>query len=205
MWYIRFLKNVRKKRGCTEDPLADQRKLDEIADSFVNASFTDGYDERIGVYLKHKHKKNFDEAEVLNILKSKSFQNAFYDLDRYDRSLKCELDDVKEKRTDCEQGDKEDPLTDNPFFYVRCMGRSVKAYRGKSFYEITVSENLLGAHYGAMRKVGFVLHFIANYAWWYKSAMQIVYEYSSLLKGENSKKFMHEFLTEEELRGSSYV
>ena len=171
------MKNVRKKAGSVEDPLADQKELDEIADSFVNASFTDGYDERTRAYLKRKRKENFDEAEVLSILKSQSFQSAFCDLDRYDRSLKCELDTVKEKRTDYEQGDKEDPLTDNPFFYVRCMGRSVKVYRGKSFYEITVSENLLGAHYGAMRKVGFVLHFIANYAWWYRSAMQIVHEY----------------------------
>lgn len=198
---MKLLSSIKRLFKGRTDNNDSERYFSNILNSFTQPSFVDGYDDHISMYLQLKHKRMFSKDEVMQIVKSNEFRSAFMDLDRYDLDLTevegaLPADEWKRGRQykdGVDQADWFDQIYSDNFVYVRFLVDSLVKNKGLSYYQITVSEQLLGAEYGTMRQIGFVLHFITNFATEFEEAMGVIDYYTQQLESKKAIEFMSYF------------
>lgn len=166
----------------------------KLIHSFEKVSFVYGYDDCVRSYLKAVKRKKFTEREILAIVSSSEFRIAFNDIERYDIELTRRNSQLAEAvGYDSDAGTEDDLFdmiyTDN-YVYMKDMVDSIIKYRGHSFYYVLGLEDLLCAEFSTMRQVGFVMHFIINFAYEYRSAWDALDDYTDAFESKKAKEFI---------------
>lgn len=198
MQIIQRIRKKHKRDSGDADVLTKDQCLMHIEVSLKNPSFVDGYDKWIESYLSISGGK-FCKDDVLEVMRSFEFYSAFTDLERYDIELTRERSDVAkycENAGESLADEQYDVLYHDNYTYVRDLVDSLIVYRGCGFYKMLEYEDLLCAEYGTMRTIGFVLHFIVNFAFEYDEVWDLINRYTENFSSSKAREFI-EYLKEE--------